>query len=306
VCNGNPKTTFVQADFTKGLPLAEDERPYDLYFSSFGTSSHHTDDRTMVRLLSDIAKRTEDYSVVICDWLGRYSYEWRSLWTQDLKKNRVMDYVVSYIYDAEERMRRRDQLQHLDLRLICREEAESIVRRASIAAGVEIRPLVYFDRSVLVGRHMDTDEYNAYAQPLRYAVNSLHELNIRTDLSTLIVNYAPRPGFGFLNDYFENLQTCWNTLVQFTGDLLVKYDRQASRLTADVPAPPATYPQPLRETMARMRRVVEGVGWLTTGLPRENIIEPQLGYALRHLEMCLQAGQGLAHGLVGVFEISKK
>ena len=32
---------------------------------------------------------------------------------------------------------------------------------------------------------------------------------------------------------------------------------------------------------------------------------PQLGYALRHLEMKLQRGLGCAHGLVGIFEVDK-
>ena len=68
--------------------------------------------------------------------------------------------------------------------------------------------------------------------------------------------------------------------------------------------PPPTRP-PLREMMERMRLVVEGVGWLGSGLPRENIIEPQLGYALRYLEMKLQQGLGCAHGLVGIFEVDK-
>jgi hypothetical protein len=58
--------------------------------------------------------------------------------------------------------------------------------------------------------------------------------------------------------------------------------------------------------MERMHRVVEGVGWLKTGLPRENVIEPQLGYALRNLIMELQQGQGCAHGLVGIFEVDKR
>jgi hypothetical protein len=40
-------------------------------------------------------------------------------------------------------------------------------------------------------------------------------------------------------------------------------------------------------------------------LPRENIIEPQLGYALRYLEMKLQRGLGCAHGLVGIFEVDR-
>jgi hypothetical protein len=57
--------------------------------------------------------------------------------------------------------------------------------------------------------------------------------------------------------------------------------------------------------MERMKLVMEGVGWLELGLPRENIIEPQLGYALRYLEMKLQQGLSCSHGLVGVFEVNK-
>ena len=57
--------------------------------------------------------------------------------------------------------------------------------------------------------------------------------------------------------------------------------------------------------MERMRKVVDGVGWLGIGLPRDNIIEPQLGYALRHLVTELQQGQGCAHGFIGIFGVDK-
>jgi hypothetical protein len=57
--------------------------------------------------------------------------------------------------------------------------------------------------------------------------------------------------------------------------------------------------------MERMRLVVEGVGWLGHGLPRENIIEPQLGYALRYLAIKLQRGLGCAHSLVAILEVNK-
>ncbi len=302
----NPKMTFRQGDFTQGLPLGQDEKPYDLYFTSFGTMSHHNDDESAVRLLAEMATRTQNYSVVVCDWLGRWSYEWQSLWTNDLASLPNMDYVVSYIYDAKEREERREQLQHLTLRLMSRPEAESIVERASKLAGVTIRPLRWFDRSVFTGRHMDTGEYNPNAQPLRQAVNSLHEPNLRTDLESLILNYAPRAGFEFLNDYFDHLQMCWNTLVQWTAALLADYDEDKRDFIAEPLAIPASYPPPLREMMDRMRLVVKGIGWLRYGLPRENIIEPQLGYALRYLVSHLQQGQGCGHGLVGIFEIDKE
>lgn len=301
----NPKLVFEQGDFTQGLPAAKDEKPYDLYFSSFGTCSHHNEDETLIGLLADIAKRVEDYCIIVCDWLGRYSYEWQTLWTNDLSENRNMDYVVSYIYEAEEREARRDELQHLTLRLMSRSEIEAVVNGASKRAGVEIKPLVHFDRSVFTGRHMDTAEYNPHAQPMREAVNALHEANVRTDLNTLMLNYVPKQGFDFLNDYFEHLQMCWNVLVQHTEELLQDYDEAEGRFRQRPPGPAASYPAPLRDMMLRMRRVVEGVGWLGSGLPRENIIEPQLGYGLRYLVSHLQQGQGAAHGVIGIYEVAK-
>jgi SAM-dependent methyltransferase len=300
----NPKMSFQQADFTQGLPQG-DGKFYDLYFSSFGTFSHHNDDETAVRLLAEIAERVEDYAVIVCDWLGRYSYEWQSLWTNDPTKLQNMDYVVSYIYGPEEREERRDQLQHLTLRLMSRPEAEKVVVEASTRAGVEIRPLQWFDRSVLCGRHMDTAEYNPHAQPLRSTINRLHEPNHRTELESLLFNYVPREGFPFLNDHFEHLQMCWNTLVHYVTRLIESFDEQKRTYMQELPAPPVSCPPALRDMMERMRLVVEGIGWLGYGLPRENIIEPQLGYALRYLVCNLQRGQGCGHGLVGIFEVKK-
>lgn len=301
----NPKVTFRQADFSQGLPLKKDEEPYDLYFHSYGSCSHHNEDETLVRLLTEIAERTKGYCIIVCDWLGRYCYEWQELWSNDLQQNRNMDYVVSYIYDEEEREQRQDELQHLYLRLMSRQEGEDIVNQVNRKSGITIKPLVYYDRSVFTGRHMDTAEYNRYAQPIRQAVNSLHEVNLRTDLHTLLIDYVPKPDFDFINAYFENLQVCWNTLVRYVAHLINLYDEQERCFTSRLPEIPASYPPALREMMERMRLVVEGVGWLGLGLPRENIIEPQLGYALRYLVMRLQQGQGCAHGFGAIFEVNK-
>lgn len=306
IYGNNPKMIFAQADFTQGLPLGEDEKPYDLYFSSYGTFSHHNGDESAVRVLADIAQRVQNYCVIVCDWLGRYSYEWQDLWVDDPAELRNMDYVVSYIYDDEEREQRRGELQHLNLRLISRSEADKIIAEASHRAGVEIRPLQFFDRSVFTGRHMDTREYNAHAQPIRNTVNSLHEVNLRTELESLVLNYVPKQGFGLLNDYYEHLAMCWNTLVRYAERLLALFDEQKQEFAEELGPIPASYPAPLRDMMERMRRVVEGIGWLGYGLPRENIIEPQLGYALRYLVCNLQRGQGCAHGLVAILEVDKR
>jgi hypothetical protein len=87
--------------------------------------------------------------------------------------------------------------------------------------------------------------------------------------------------------------------------LLDNYEPSQRAFTQGAPAIPGSYPEEVRAMMVRLRSVVEGVGWLQIGLPRENIIEPQLGYALRHLMMSLQQGRGCGHSYMGVFEIDK-
>lgn len=300
-----PKMVFEQGDFTNGVPIGDGEAPFDLYFSSFGTCSHNNDDETMIGLLVDIVKQTRGYALVHCDWLGRYSYEWQDLWTQDLSQNRNMDYVVSYIYGKEEREARRDELQHLTLRLMSRTEAEAIIAAASKRSGVEITPLCFYDRSVFTGRHIDTGEYNPGPQSIRNAVNSLHEVNVRTNFDQLMFDYIPKQGFPFLNDHFERVQAYWNSLIRYVGRLLELFDEESRSFDGELPKLPAACPDALRKMCERMRLVVEGTGWYRMGLPRENIIEPQLGHALRDIVTELQQGQGCGHGLVGILEIDK-
>jgi SAM-dependent methyltransferase len=305
IYGSDPKMEFRKGDFTNGLPVRKKDAPYDLYFSSFGTSSHHNNDETLVNLLSEIAEKTEDNALIICDWLGRFSYEWQSLWTNDFKKIKNMDYAVSYIYEKDEREAKRNELQHLKLRLMSRQEAERIIKAASKKAKIPIKIHTFFDRSVFTGRHMDTADYNPHAQPIRMAVNSLHEANMRTDLNSLIINYVPKEGFSFLNRYFETLQSLWNSLVEYTLELLLDYDEEKQCFLSKHPEPPSSYPPVLIEMMTRIKRVIEDTGWFNIGSPRENIIEPQLGYALRHIVSNTQQGLGCGHGLVGILEIDK-
>jgi SAM-dependent methyltransferase len=296
----NGKVRFDLGDFSGGLPVEEGEPPYDIYFTSFGTLSHLMDDE-LVRLLVDIAKHSGRRSVLICDWLGRYSYEWQDLWEGEEKSDYMMDYVVSYIYPVGEREDK--ELDHLRLRLMSDGEVRRLVSRAEEKAGVSINEKALFDRSILVGRHMDTGDYNRYCKPLRLAVNSLFEVNLRTNLEDLIADYNIRDGFDRINAFFEKYQMSWNALVRYTTDLLYHYD--SDNPEGSPPEVQSTYPEIVRNMMHSMHNIVGSCYWISVGDTRANIIEPQLGYALREMEMRLQEGLGCGHGLVGIYEINK-
>ena len=294
----NEKMSFHKADFSEGLPFSDEK--FDIYLTSYGTFSHNRDETT-VNLLAEIAQKADSGALVVLDWLGRYSYEWRDLWNESAQDETFMDYRISYIYQHEERQDA--DIASFALRLLSGIEADGLIQSASERAGVELRLLRKFDRSIFVGRHMDTAEYNRHAPPIRGIVNSLLEPNCRTDLEGLIVDYVPFDGRERVNEFFERFSQCWNALVRHTVEMLAAYP--------DVPEGPETilagnsfYPQPLRESVATMHKVITSTSDLP-GDARANIIEPQLAYSLRKLEMELQQGLGVAHGLCAVVEVVK-
>ena len=61
----------------------------------------------------------------------------------------------------------------------------------------------------------------------------------------------------------------------------------------------------VRRTLSAMKRILRTASNVKVGNPRAGLVEPQLGYCLRELEMGLQKGLGCGHGLVAIFEIVK-
>ncbi|OEU77381.1 MAG: hypothetical protein BA872_08685 [Desulfobacterales bacterium C00003060] len=297
-----PKVQFIRDDISDGLPASiMAEEPFDVYFTSFGTLSH-LDHLQTVKLITDIWRHAPDRALFVGDWLGRYSYEWQDLWHQPVDKEYFMDYRISYIYPEEERDKA--EVAVFPLRLVTRDEIVGMIEEAEKASSIKIKPVSFFDRSILIGRHMDTGDYNKNCPKMRGAVNSLFEGYVRTDLESLLVDYVPMPGFDHLNNFFEMFFMSSNALVKHTINLLSQYDSEAGVLDG-VTDPLPFYPDSLKEAMNSMRRVIQGVGWLKWGDVRANVIEPQLGYCLRKLELDLQPRQGMGHGLVGIFEIQK-
>ncbi|MEA2109304.1 MAG: class I SAM-dependent methyltransferase [Pseudomonadota bacterium] len=297
-----PKTRFIQTDMSNGLASEVTENPpFDMYFSSYGTFSHFNDQQA-AKIITDIARHAPDQAIFIGDWLGRYTCEWQDLWHHPADEEYFMDYRISYIYSEDER----DQMDiaSFPLRLTTKDEIMKIIEQASKESGVTIEPIKFFDRSIFSGRHMDTREYNANSPKLRYPLNSLFEGYVRTDLENLLVDYVPRPGFDHLNNFYEKLFMCSNTLVNYTISLLSNYDAE-DKVPDDQPKIMPYYPDSLKEVMETMYRVIKGIGWVPMGDVRANLIEPHLGYSLRKLEMDLQPGTGFGHGIVGIFEIKK-
>ncbi len=291
IYHNRPNVSFVHADIND-FDLGAEET-YDLYLANYGTLSHNTDEQT-VKFLSNVARRSKNGALVAIDWLGRYSYEWQTLWTRDFGHNQWMDYVISYIYS--DRKAEQPELSSFKLRIMERKEVLHIYRQAKRKAGGAITLRKLSDRSSLVGRHMDTAQYNPCCQPLRRLVNSLFEPNVCTNLDEVLVLYIPKDGYTEVNAYYQRLADCWNHLVNYTKALLEE---------GEPPQAPAEMPLILRRTLRTMKSIVKTASRVKIGNARASLVEPQLGYCLRELEMGLQQGLGCGHGLVAIFEVVK-
>jgi SAM-dependent methyltransferase len=288
---------FCKGNFSNGLPLEEGEEAYDLYFTSYGTLSHCTDEE-LERLFVDIGKHAQHGSLILADFIGRYSYEWQNLWTHDLEEKKFIDYKINYLYAEEDR--NNVEISSFPLRLMSPGEVNKVLDNAARKAGVKFEVIRYFDRSLFVGRHIETGTYNDNPQSLRLMVSSLFERGLRTYFPDLKVSYKPRPGFDRQNEILQTLAESWNNLVDYTMELMKHHDGSEELL----PYPPQTKVKPLEKAYRVMRQTLEGSKGLY-GDVRADLIEAQLGYALRSLEMNLQHGEGMAHGLVAVIKVGK-
>ncbi len=287
------KIHFKQADLNEGLGPVKDHPSFDLYYSSYGSLSHLNDEK-LENLLVEIAHHARDGSLIVGDWLGKYSYEWPCYWGLNPDES-YQSYTMSWIKDDA----LHEEVESFPIRYWSREELDAVIKRASKRSGGKIEPLGFLDRSVFVGRHMDTRQYNPQAQPIRNFANMLHEDNLRTNLEHLIINYAPVEGFDKQNRYFEKLQVAWNNIVHFLMERInPNADKNLLKRYSSVD-------KKVFNIIKTLDRIIESVQWIQFGDPRANVIEPQLGYALRSLELTFQNGQGYSHGLLGVLKVHK-
>ena len=122
---------------------------------------------------------------------------------------------------------------------------------------------------------------------------------MRTDLSELIIDAAIIPNHPVVTPFLNELIKSWNILVNYCQQRL---DDHMSLMKLEGWS---EFPSHLQFVLMNIDRVITDTGWMWYGEPRANIIEPQLGYALRNLEIKLQKGLGCGHGLVAIFKVTK-
>jgi SAM-dependent methyltransferase len=292
-----PEVTFAQADLRQGLGRFKTEQePFDIYFSSYASLSHlsHSD---LVKLVRDISEHSRNDSLVVLDFVGRYSIEWPDFWFAKSEAEKVREYTMSYLYS--EAVRQQVESEKFPLRFWTGSEVQELVQEMTASSGVSLKILKLMDRSLLVGRHTDTREYNPKLKPVRRAVNSLHQDYLRTNLEELLIDPEIVPDHPLIASRLHELIKAWNTVVEYCQQRLWQRSSLTQLEGWD------KFTKPLQFALMTIDRVIADVGWMWYGDPRANIIEPQLGYTLRTLEYEMQQGWGCGHGLVAILKIKK-
>lgn len=290
-----PWVRFCQTDLRDGLGVAARKRPFDIYFSSYGSLSHLAA-KELETCLSAVARHAAPGALIVLDLIGRFSLEWPGYWCARDEAEKVQPYSMSYLFDDLDRQS--GEIETFPLRFWTGEEVRALCRDVSRDTGIPLDVLELLDRSLFVGRHVDTAEYGTTLPPLRRLVNRLYEQNTRTHLERLLIDHRPVAGADDMNAFFGRVASCWNIVIDFARARL-----GGARVDLVEMAGWRDFPPALQMGLMTLDRIVDSVAWIDVGDVRANVIEPQLAYVLRRMQHRLQEGRGCGHGLVAALRV---
>ena len=287
---------FEQADLNRGFSL-KDEIPFDIYFSSYSSLSHLTPDKLQI-LVEEIFDHAEPGAFMVFDLFGKYSLEWPKYWNE----NRTMlPYNMAYLIPPE--LREKSAIQWYDA---CYWTPQLLFQMLDASAkkthrGVQIVQCI--DRSVFVGRHMETGLFGAPCLNYRNQVNRLFDHDHREEIEHLLIDLDWCAGLeetqprvlARLYDYHEK----WNYIIYLVGALFNGDDGMVSNLIE-------TTPQDISNELKFLTWLYRNAHRFPVEDFRASMMGPQIAVILRNIEMSLGPALGCGHGLLCVVEITDR
>jgi SAM-dependent methyltransferase len=298
--HGNSKTRFEQCDLTQPDNLLSSTPGFDVYFSSYGSLSH-LDDSQLADLLAKLSRHAQKSSIIVLDLLGQFSVEWPGYWGYSAKDgfSPMQPYSMTWLYSPNERRQHRLEFSDYRIRYWGGAELKRFLRSIPGLSG-RIRNVSCTDRSILIGRHVDTSEFNDNAKPLRQAVNALFEFNCHPATSDLRAPEIPRSQDPEITSFYAKYRSVWNGFVDV-------YRAAMSNQNASGAVDRVLLNHDLHPNLSNGLRCIgeqaQLLSWLQPGDPLGNALQPQFGLLLRNLEFQMQQGLGCGHGLIAVIEL---
>ncbi|MFA6598937.1 MAG: class I SAM-dependent methyltransferase [Ignavibacteriaceae bacterium] len=271
--------------------------PFDIYFSSYSSPSHFTD--TEIRdLIESIFKSNTDSFMLALDLFGKFSPEWPQYWNQ--KNVDLLPYNMSWLYPTDTHEETKPE--NYSVRFWGAEEIRDLIAEIALKNNRQAT-VKCIDRSILVGRHMETGFYNQHPQNLRFEVNKFFDRDYRgavghlqADISYLDFLKESHPLEYRRISYYDNL---WNTTISFLDALMNKKKTPAAEILERAP-------DELKEELHMLQ-------WLDGNSSRFPVVDfwasimgPQVACVLRNLEFGLPEGLGCGHGLFCTIDVSKQ
>ncbi|NMF63518.1 hypothetical protein DP113_01980 [Brasilonema octagenarum UFV-E1] len=277
-----PNVNFLETDFRLNIP----DQPTEIYLSCGVPYSHLTkeESRHTLENIFKAIKKNKTQSLVVVDVLGRYSIEWVSQWDQSR-----WAYRMSFLAEGQEQ-------ESMMMTCYYSPELKQMIHEAAQQANCNISSLEFFDRSMMVGRHTSTREYNPAIPPYREVINSLYKSEEITDFQELLFRcelpIAPSP----VNQFFNKFSQMWNQLVleaaEFCGEHLGEHLNVIHQIS--LPEPVAG----LKQELSRLQESNSDLHF------RANIVEPTLAKYLCRLESNTQPGLGVGHTLIAILYVN--
>jgi SAM-dependent methyltransferase len=292
------RASFAVGDLTEPAAFLGEE--YDLYFNSYGSLSH-LDDTQLSDLLTAIATRQRKPCSIVVDVHGQFSPEWPDYWgcTRDPGAPRMRPYDMTWLYPPAEAAMHRHEFTGYRIRYWGGSELEQFLRQVPGLCD-RLASVRLFDRSIAVGRHLDTGVFNPQARPVRRAVNRLFEFNDHPGVGDLRLPTLPTAADATIASFHHDFALTWNACVDWFVSLCTAGPDAALGRSLAERLPPA-----LQLGMEAITASALGLGWLKPGAPVANIIQPQFALFLRQVEFHLQRGLGCGHGLIAVLDLGE-
>ncbi len=276
----NSNYRFLVHDLRDPLPESVMNPSVDLIVSTYGTLSH-LEDQELGALTDSILSSAGDSVILAADVLGRYSPEWPDYWDGPA----MQDYCMSHLTPPGERTP--GKAERFPMRFWGASELADTLKRSAARNGYTLSFLHMKDRSIVTGRHMDTQEFYKEAKPVRSVMNSLLSQDSLTDLRRLtlppLIPEKNRSHHPEIYSYLENFRNNWN-------------ERAGQILQALTPA--SSHESKYHDLFSHLLeiRVPDSVS---------SVIEPVIGFLLLQLEEELNKGLGCGHSLVFYAQFSK-
>ena len=274
-----PNVNFLLQDFSQGIPT----HPTQIYYSCGVPYSHLTKAEMSVVLghIFRAIKQNQTNSLILIDVLGRYSLEWISQWQESR-----WAYRMSFLAEAAE------EQEPMMMTCYYAPELAEMFQHAARETRCQISSAAFYDRSIMVGRHTTTHEYNTLIPPYRHLVNALYEPQQTTDLAQLLLTCPLPSAPEDVTEFFVKFAHEWNALIATAAHL--RQDSGFEQIPTDT-----SYAEAFKTAV-----LAEGQSENQGKQAFSEHLELTLAKHLRQLEIALQPGLGISHTLIGVLQVN--